>query len=97
MLSRMTLSHRPERVEQLMLSSWVSRCSHRRVSTAKQTDIEMPRKGGIEATRDIKAMEADGTLLHRTPIIAVTANARLGQIQLVSAGVCLVSSFVLIC
>jgi len=46
-----------------------------------QLDIEMPRKGGIEATRDIRSMEASGRLSSRIPIIAVSANARSGQIE----------------
>jgi CheY-like chemotaxis protein len=35
-------------------------------------DMQMPEMGGVEATRVIRAMEADG---RRTPIIAMTANA----------------------
>ena len=43
----------------------------------------MPRKGGIEATQDIRAMEARGILSSRIPIIAVSANARSGQVEAV--------------
>jgi len=46
-----------------------------------QLDIEMPRKGGIEATQDIRSMEASGRLSSRIPIIAVSANARSGQVE----------------
>ncbi len=35
-------------------------------------DMQMPELGGLDATRQIRAMEADGK---RTPIIAITANA----------------------
>jgi CheY-like chemotaxis protein len=43
----------------------------------------MPRKGGLEATQDIRAMEASGRSSSRIPIIAVSANARSGQIETV--------------
>lgn len=36
-------------------------------------DQSMPRKDGITATREIRAMEASGLLSRRRPIIAVTA------------------------
>lgn len=36
-------------------------------------DQSMPMKDGITATREIRAMEAAGTLSRRRPIIAVTA------------------------
>ena len=36
-------------------------------------DQSMPMKDGVTATRDIRAMEAAGTLSRRRPIIAVTA------------------------
>ena len=36
-------------------------------------DQSMPRKDGISATREIRAMEAAGVLSRRRPIIAVTA------------------------
>lgn len=35
-------------------------------------DQSMPRKDGVTATREIRAMEADGTL-RRRPIVALTA------------------------
>lgn len=44
-------------------------------------DIEMPKMGGIECTRRIRDLEAEGVLLRRTPIIAVTANVRSGQVE----------------
>jgi CheY-like chemotaxis protein len=37
-------------------------------------DVQMPRLDGIEATRQIRAREA-GQRVHRTPILALTANA----------------------
>lgn len=36
-------------------------------------DQSMPNKDGITATREIRAMEAEGKLSRRRPIIAVTA------------------------
>ena len=36
-------------------------------------DQSMPRKDGVTATKDIRAMEADGRLRRRRAIIAVTA------------------------
>jgi len=36
-------------------------------------DQSMPRKDGVMATREIRAMEADGRLGKRRPIIALTA------------------------
>jgi CheY-like chemotaxis protein len=41
-------------------------------------DIQMPEMGGIEATQVIRQMEQTRRL-HRTPIIAVTANALKGD------------------
>ena len=36
-------------------------------------DQSMPRKDGVTATKEIRAMERNGTLLRTRPIIAVTA------------------------
>ena len=36
-------------------------------------DQSMPRKDGVNATKEIRAMEAEGKLSRRRPIIAVTA------------------------
>lgn len=36
-------------------------------------DQSMPRRDGVNATREIRAMEAQGILSRRRPIIAVTA------------------------
>lgn len=36
---------------------------------------------GLTCTRKIRALEADGTIVRHVPIIAVTANARLEQIE----------------
>lgn len=54
-----------EAIEQIM--------KHDRTVDAILMDQSMPVKDGITATREIRAMEADGTLSRRRPIIAVTA------------------------
>jgi CheY-like chemotaxis protein len=41
--------------------------------------------GGLECTAEIRKLEAEQTTLRRIPIIAVTANARQGQMQQVRA------------
>lgn len=46
---------------------------HDSVIDAILMDQSMPRKDGLTATREIRAMEEDGTLSRRRPIIAVTA------------------------
>ena len=40
-------------------------------------DCRMPVMDGFETTLNIRKMEAEGTLPHRTPIIAITANAMM--------------------
>lgn len=50
-------------------------------------DQSMPRKDGITATREIRALEAAGLLRHRQTIIAVTAAAGPeAQAQFLDAG-----------
>jgi CheY-like chemotaxis protein len=50
-------------------------------------DLEMPVMDGLSCTRTIRDFEADGTIVQHVPIIAVTANARLEQIEAaISAG-----------
>jgi len=44
-------------------------------------DLEMPVMDGLTAARTIREYEADGTIVKHVPIIAVTANARLEQIE----------------
>ncbi|KAH6711410.1 hypothetical protein BKA61DRAFT_486945 [Leptodontidium sp. MPI-SDFR-AT-0119] len=44
-------------------------------------DLEMPIMDGLTCTRMIRDYEADGTIVKHVPIIAVTANARLEQIE----------------
>ena len=46
-------------------------------------DIEMPIMTGTEATRRIRDFHADGSIRMHIPIIAITANARLEQIEAV--------------
>ncbi|KAF3255375.1 hypothetical protein TWF192_002730 [Orbilia oligospora] len=43
--------------------------------------MEMPVMDGLKATGEIRKLEAEGSLLRRIPIIAVTANARPEQIK----------------
>jgi len=45
-------------------------------------DLEMPIMDGLSCTRKIREFEADGTITKHVPIIAVTANARLKQIEI---------------
>ncbi|KAE9368499.1 hypothetical protein N431DRAFT_414964 [Stipitochalara longipes BDJ] len=50
-------------------------------------DLEMPVMDGLTCARIIRDFEADGTIIKHVPIIAVTANARLEQIETaISAG-----------
>ncbi|PMD38172.1 hypothetical protein L207DRAFT_545365 [Hyaloscypha variabilis F] len=44
-------------------------------------DLEMPVMDGLTCARIIRDFEADGTIIKHVPIIAVTANARLEQIE----------------
>ena len=44
-------------------------------------DLEMPVMDGLTCARTIRDLEADGTIVRHVPIIAVTANARLQQIE----------------
>jgi CheY-like chemotaxis protein len=50
-------------------------------------DLEMPVMDGLTCARTIRDLEADRTIVRHVPIIAVTANARLEQIEsAISAG-----------
>lgn len=50
-------------------------------------DLEMPVMDGLTCARTIRDLEIDGTIVRHVPIIAVTANARLEQIEsAISAG-----------
>ncbi|KAK7985198.1 hypothetical protein PG996_005561 [Apiospora saccharicola] len=52
-------------------------------------DMEMPIKDGLSCTRDIREMEEQGKLKSpRIPIIAVSANARMEQIEEAKAAGC---------
>lgn len=44
-------------------------------------DTQMPIMDGLECTRQIRQLERDGDAKKRTPIIAVTANARKEQVD----------------
>ncbi|EHL03523.1 putative Autoinducer 2 sensor kinase/phosphatase luxQ [Glarea lozoyensis 74030] len=44
-------------------------------------DLEMPIMDGLTATMKIRELETEGTIVKHVPIIAVTANARLEQIE----------------
>lgn len=43
-------------------------------------DIEMPVLNGVDCTRKIREFEAQGDVIRRIPIVAVSANARIEQI-----------------
>jgi CheY-like chemotaxis protein len=60
-------------------------------------DLEMPIMDGLTATMKIRELETAGTIVKHVPIIAVTANARLEQIETaMSAGmVCHLASLVM--
>jgi len=44
-------------------------------------DLEMPIMDGLTCAKTIRELEVDGTIVRHVPIIAVTANARLEQIE----------------
>ena len=44
-------------------------------------DVEMPVMNGLECTRKIREAENSGLILRRLPIVAVSANAREGQVR----------------
>lgn len=48
-------------------------------------DIEMPIMDGLTATKEIRKLQAEGTIKGHVPIIAVSANARSEQIATASA------------
>jgi len=55
----------------------------------------MPIMDGLTCTRKIRDYEADGTIVKHVPIIAVTANARLEQIDTaLAAGMVCSSNFI---
>jgi CheY-like chemotaxis protein len=44
-------------------------------------DSEMPVMDGLTAVRRIREMEREGTLVEHVPVIAITANARIEQVD----------------
>lgn len=52
---------------------------------------------GLTCTKKIRALEADGTIVRHVPIIAVTANARLEQIETALATGMVCGPFILSC
>jgi CheY-like chemotaxis protein/anti-sigma regulatory factor (Ser/Thr protein kinase) len=44
-------------------------------------DVEMPVMNGLECTRKIRAAESEGLIRRHLPIVAVSANAREGQVR----------------
>lgn len=57
-------------------------------------DLEMPIMDGLSCSREIRRLQADASIVRHVPIIAVTANARMEQIETAMAAG-MVSVFVL--
>lgn len=44
-------------------------------------DLEMPIMDGLSCSREIRRLQSEGTIVRHVPVIAVTANARMEQIE----------------
>ena len=78
-----TANNGQEAIDFIKASSlWKGNETHaKRKLTLILMDIEMPVMNGNEATRCIRDFQSKGLVLSHTPIIAITANARLEQIE----------------
>lgn len=89
-------NHGGEALEILKSSKfWTGREKDGRELTIILMDLEMPIMDGLTCARTIRELEANGTIVRHVPIIAVTANARLEQIEsAISAGMVSVFFFI---
>jgi CheY-like chemotaxis protein/two-component sensor histidine kinase len=76
------VSHGREALEFLQTTScWEGRSSSPINISVVLMDIEMPVMNGLECTRRIREAESEGRVKRHLPIIAVSANAREGQVR----------------
>jgi CheY-like chemotaxis protein len=76
------VSHGREALEFLQTTScWKGRSSSPINISVVLMDIEMPIMNGLECTREIRKAESEGRVRRHLPIIAVSANAREGQVR----------------
>ena len=83
-------NHGVECLEMLRMSSFVHPSAHGNLQVQLDhsadfdvvlMDLEMPVMDGMTCTREIRRLEERGEIIRHVPIIAVTANARVEQIQ----------------
>lgn len=75
-------NHGGECIERLKESRfWTGHEDHGLDLSVILMDLEMPVMDGLTCTRKIRQLEKDGDIVRHVPIIAVTANARLEQIN----------------
>jgi CheY-like chemotaxis protein len=81
-------NHGGEALDILKLSTfWTGREQDGTELSIILMDLEMPVMDGLTCARTIRELQASGTIVKYVPIIAVTANARLEQIEsAISAG-----------
>lgn len=76
------VSHGREALEFLQTTScWEGRSARDTHVSVILMDIEMPVMNGLECTREIRKAESEGRVKRHLPIIAVSANAREGQVR----------------
>jgi len=76
------VSHGREALDFLQTTScWEGRSSSPIDISVVLMDIEMPVMNGLECTRRIREAESEGLVKRHLPIIAVSANAREGQVR----------------
>lgn len=75
-------NHGGECIDRLKESRfWVNHEDHGLDLSVILMDLEMPIMDGLTCTRKIRQLEKEGDIVRHVPIIAVTANARLEQIN----------------